>query len=173
MSNKRQKLETVPCVEHARELLVQYIIPDLASIVLDEYAPFPHGYSVIFLKGTHERNELTFPCSEDCKSTQEFQFAYKERTGQVRGPFRFSKSVVSWTKIDGKWCKLEELVFEDNHDFVTFKRPGDTKSVYTEAPPTENTGQGIDEMVDIAFIEAEKFLARDAESINVIGSHSK
>jgi hypothetical protein len=172
MSNKRQKLETIPCVEHARELLLQYLIPDLAAIVLDEYAPFPHGYSVVFLGGTHERNELTFPCCEDCKSTQEMQFAYKEQCGKVRGPFDFETLNVERTMRAGKLYQIAELIFRQEGSHVTF-RITDTKSVTTQDPWTCNTGEGIDGMVDIALIEAEKFLARHTESTNVLGSQSK
>lgn len=172
MSNKRQKVETVPCVEYARGLLEHHLINDLVGIILDEYAPFIHNYCVFFQLGTHEWHQLDYPCCDDCKLLKEIRFHYKERSGKQKGPFVFSTSVVSRTDIDGKWQKLEELVFVQDHCFVDFKRTPE-RSVFTPNPPTNNLGTGINEMVDIAFVETEKFLARHMDSVNVLGSQSQ
>ena len=173
MSNKRQKLETIPCAEHARELLLEHLIPDLAGKVIDEYVPFVHGFLINFGSGgTQEWNRLHYPCSEDCKFMHSIQFQYKERSGKVRGPFDFETLHIERTMRAGKLYEVKELFFTRERDVVTF-RITDAKSIATPEPWTCNTGQGIDEMVDIAFVEAEKFLARHVESTNVIGSQSK
>jgi hypothetical protein len=95
MSNKRQKIADTECSALVREALEEYLISDLAAIVLDEYQS--HSHSIKEDRESGEWIEVTFPCSLDCRAHEKMSVRYTRPCSPIiHGPFslqRISRSL--------------------------------------------------------------------------------
>lgn len=86
MSNKRQKVGDTECSAIVRDILGQYLIPDLAAIIVDDYMPVVH-----WLQTESEDPDiwvrLNCRCSVDCKERSHISVTYKYKAPE-QGPFR-------------------------------------------------------------------------------------
>lgn len=161
MSSKRQKVVDTECHQLIRPILEQHVIPDLASIVLDEYMPRLHWLRAID-RELDNWVEARFPCAPDCKTHSHITALYKS-DGIVVDPIRLSRFSNDYSLVgDHGLSPSCSLVFcgETPNNVITIKADAHGGQVTFGFPFKRITGIAADNFTNGVLAAAIDFMLR-------------